>query len=277
VGSLTNKIYGKVYNAYKKIQETYSYWSYRQNNPAISPENKLLLNVGAGNWKCLGWLNLDFPSEWYKSAQEKNNFIAYDIRSDKIPFESNSVDAIYCSHVIEHIENEFVKNMFAECYRVLKKDSVFRIACPDAEFLYNISQFRSDYWEWRKYDWFKSDLFNKKLIPREVDFLVRDIATPKLLGYKFSISQEEYLEQFNSMPMNDFFDFLTSDLNFRQECPGDHINYWTYEKMRHFLQGAGFENVVKSKYMGSCCCEMTIRCKFDLTYPGMTLYVEALK
>lgn len=61
---------------------------------------------------------------------------------------------------------------------------MFRIACPDAEFLYNISKCDNDDWSWRK-DWFESPAFYtgdpSKLRP--VDFLVRETATPRLEGY----------------------------------------------------------------------------------------------
>jgi SAM-dependent methyltransferase len=201
----------------------------------------------------------------------------YDIRCDKIPFDVNSVDAIYSSHVIEHVEDKFIEIMFSECYRVLKEGSVLRVACPDAEFLYTMSKFKSDYWQWRANDWFKSDLYIESSPPRDVDFLVREIATSKLLGYKFSTNKNDYIQQFDSMPMNDFFEFLIAGLSFRREFPGDHINYWTFDKLSQFLLSSGFKNIIRSKYMGSCCCEMTIRCKFDLTYPRMSLYLEAIK
>ena len=43
------------------------------------------------------------------------------LEKKKLPFENNSVDNIYISHVIEHIENEHIQNLFIECFRVLKE------------------------------------------------------------------------------------------------------------------------------------------------------------
>ena len=54
-----------------------------------------------------------------------------------MPFEDDSVDTIYCSHVIEHIETEYVEMFFKESFRVLKLGGVLRIVCPDVEYLYN--------------------------------------------------------------------------------------------------------------------------------------------
>lgn len=76
---------------------------------ALTPGD-ILLNIGAGSWNCEGWTNLDYPTEWYAEAQSKHPFIPYDIRNDTIPFKADSVKAVYCSHVIEHIENSHVQD-----------------------------------------------------------------------------------------------------------------------------------------------------------------------
>ena len=49
-----------------------------------------------------------------------------------LPFADGAVDLIYCSHVIEHVPNEVVANMFKEAFRVLKPGGGIRVACPDA-------------------------------------------------------------------------------------------------------------------------------------------------
>ena len=72
------------------------------------------------------------------------------MRKDSLPYADESVDNIYCSHVIEHIENQYVDKFIMESYRVLKKGGGLRIACPDAEFLFEVSSFVNDYWNWRK-------------------------------------------------------------------------------------------------------------------------------
>ena len=82
--------------------------------------SKTLINIGSGDWECSGWINLDYPNENYKDVQRKHKIVPYDIRNDKIPFDDNSVDLVYSSHVIEHIETPFVQKMFDEVYRVLK-------------------------------------------------------------------------------------------------------------------------------------------------------------
>ena len=241
-------------------------------------DDKIMINIGSGNWSCSGWTNLDFPSDHYKEAQKRHKIIPYNIREDNIPFDDNSVDVIYTSHVIEHIENEYIQRMFAECFRTLKKDRIIRIACPDAEFLYEISKHKTDYWVWR---WRKGLSSLKKYyittgnIPRNVDFLVREIATPKLLYFRKN--QTDYLHNFQSLDMLDFFEYLTGDLKYCGETPGDHINWWTFAKVKNMLNEAGFHSVIHSKWSASCSAEMKNMSYFDITDPIMSLYVEAIK
>jgi len=234
-----------------------------------------MLNIGSGNWFCNAWTNLDYPSEWYSKAQANHPFISYDIRSDLIPFADNSVDIIYCSHVIEHIENVYIKKMFVECFRVLKKGGIIRISCPDAEFLYEISSYDTDYWSWKR-NWAKKNCKDQNSI-RNVDYLVSAIASPKMLQHIHSINTEDYMSRFESLDMYDFFEYLTYDLKYRKEYPSDHINYWTFEKAKRMLVDAGFDIVIRSKWMGSCTVKMRNRGIFDTTQPMSSLYVEAIK
>ncbi len=246
-------------------------------------DNKIRINIGSGDWSHSGWLNLDYPSEWYKSVQSKHTIIPYDIRNDLLPFEDESVDFVYCSHVIEHIENEYINGLFNEIYRVLKPNGGGRFCCPDAEFLYKVTKAGSfEFWKWRN-SWFNSELFNtqekREQIgnPRLIDYLVREIATPKLLNYKYSIGNKDHLSEFNELSMYDFLEYLTSDLVFRTECVGDHINYWTFDKAESMLQNSGFKTIVHSKWGGSMFKEMQDLMSFDVVFPNMSLYFEFLK
>ena len=106
---------------------------------------RTLINLGAGDWECEGWTNLDYSSKWYSDVQKQHKFKEYDIRSDDIPYGDGKVDCIYCSHVIEHIEDQFDERMMRECHRVLKSGGILRIACPDAEFLWNMAKNGKDW------------------------------------------------------------------------------------------------------------------------------------
>lgn len=63
----------------------------------------------------------------------------FDIRK-KLPFKDQSVDFIYCSHVLEHFEVWEAQKILKECKRVLKKGGWLRLVVPDIKKMINIYQ-----------------------------------------------------------------------------------------------------------------------------------------
>lgn len=49
-----------------------------------------------------------------------------------LPYEDNSVDEIYCSHLLEHFPRDATDKVLAEWARVLKPGGIMRISVPDA-------------------------------------------------------------------------------------------------------------------------------------------------
>ncbi len=252
--------------------------SFQLSKSKVKQINKLVnLNIGAGSYVIPEFKSLDFYSPHYYKNKKKflKDRVEYDIRKDKIPFTNSSIDNIYISHVIEHLEDEFVCKFLRESYRVLKKDCVLRIACPDAKYLYEISKFDNSYWDWRK-DWFESRGFDWRNVTKE-DCLIREISTPKLRNYEssthtnFSYSSPLNLENYESLK-----NFIKKDLKFRFNSPGDHINYWDFEQLALLGKKVGFSNIIESKYRGSISSQMQSPF-FDQTSPGMSLYVDMVK
>jgi predicted SAM-dependent methyltransferase len=85
------------------------------------------LNLGCGSHYSTEkeWTNLDFISSG-------EGVIAHNLLSG-IPFEDNSFDLVYHSHVLEHFSKQDGENFIKECLRVLKPNSILRIAIPDLE------------------------------------------------------------------------------------------------------------------------------------------------
>lgn len=82
------------------------------------------LNIGCGKNIKNAWINLDIT---YIDGID----VIADLdkcKTTKLPFEENSIDEFYASHVIEHIEN--VLPMMEELYRVAKKDAKAIFKCP---------------------------------------------------------------------------------------------------------------------------------------------------
>lgn len=83
------------------------------------------LNLGCGATHHPSWTNVDFVSTG-------PDVMAYNLLKG-IPFESGTFEVVYHSHVLEHFPKAKAKEFIVECFRVLKKGGIIRIAIPDLE------------------------------------------------------------------------------------------------------------------------------------------------
>jgi SAM-dependent methyltransferase len=95
----------------------------------------ILLNIGAGpGGRIPGWLSLDYSGTGWCAISGRDMDIDSDVASSGIPLGDSTVDAIYCSHFLEHL-NWFEGEVFlSECRRVLKPGAGIRLAVPDADY-----------------------------------------------------------------------------------------------------------------------------------------------
>jgi len=70
---------------------------------------------------------------------------------------------------------------------------------------------------------------------------------------------------------------LTENIEFNINYPGDHLSWWNADKLVEYLKQSGFSVVYKSHYGQSHSYFMRDLNYFDLTYPQISLYVEAIK
>tara|TARA_B100001063_G_scaffold246053_1_gene283781 strand:+ start:1940 stop:2308 length:369 start_codon:yes stop_codon:yes gene_type:complete len=61
----------------------------------------------------------------------KNNNIQYADATKRIPLPLNSVEAIYTSHMFDHLSREGAKSFLYEAKKILKTDGVLRVSIPD--------------------------------------------------------------------------------------------------------------------------------------------------
>lgn len=113
--------------------------------------NKLKLHLGCGLNTPMGWIHLDgsqnarlakYPvvrkALEYLSILPKSqttipwspDILIHDLRKP-LPFEDDSLSAIYSSHTLEHLYLEQAKCLLQECFRVLEPGSVLRMVVPD--------------------------------------------------------------------------------------------------------------------------------------------------
>jgi predicted SAM-dependent methyltransferase len=84
-----------------------------------------LLNVGCGRWYHPSWTNIDLVACGPEVRQ-------YDLRRG-LPYEANSFDAVYHSHVLEHLTQKDAVSMLHQCRQVLRPGGVMRVVVPDLE------------------------------------------------------------------------------------------------------------------------------------------------
>lgn len=85
------------------------------------------LNIGCGKNFHPDWINIDLESH---SPQVKK----VDIRKG-LPFEDDSIDYCYSSHVLEHLDTAAAESLLKEMWRVLRPGGAIRLVVPDLEII----------------------------------------------------------------------------------------------------------------------------------------------
>jgi predicted SAM-dependent methyltransferase len=96
----------------------------------IRADGRLLLHLGCGPIDVPGYTNIDaqpFPHVHY----------VHDVYPLEI-FESNSVDLVYVSHVLEHFPFNELPKVLSEWRRVLRVGGILRVGVPNFEVLASI-------------------------------------------------------------------------------------------------------------------------------------------
>jgi ubiquinone/menaquinone biosynthesis C-methylase UbiE len=82
------------------------------------------LNLGCG-WRNFGpgWIHIDGGDYPHLDSKDIIN----------LPYEDNSVDIIYASHVLEYFDRDEAKNLLTKWHTKLKPGGIIRLAVPDFE------------------------------------------------------------------------------------------------------------------------------------------------
>ena len=118
------------------------------------------VNLGSGTACLDDWINIDnsfnarlskhprlryllfkigiLPRKYYEMVWlNVHKIMMHDVRK-KLPFDNESIDCIYSSHLIEHLRKDEAEKVLRECFRVLKRGGVIRLSIPDLEILARI-------------------------------------------------------------------------------------------------------------------------------------------
>ena len=229
------------------------------------------VNLGAGSyffhprWECL---------DFYKNGLNKvhKNYINWDFTEKKqLP---STYKLAYCSHVIEHIPKNDIKDFLRIIFKSLKKGGIFRIAVPDADSAYEA------YAE-RKFDYF--ELYSSKLfnVPKgyELEYLLLDyFATYKRRNNRLNkLVGNEIRENFKKYNKEEFLDSLIKGIDKNSKTGMDHVNWFNFNKAESLLKDIGFKEVYRSEFGKSKTPAMREVPLFDGWLPCISLYVEAIK
>lgn len=241
------------------------------------PKIPQYINIGAGKFYHPYWHNVDTPNDYYADCQKGRLHIHYDLTSNQpLPFDDATIKVAYTSHVIEHINNDHVEYLFREVYRCLQPGGVFRITCPDMDLEYD-AFIRGD-----KDFWCAPNAYGDFSANIEQRFLDH-FATALTIAHpdkKFpKLSDDSIRDIFAKMSKEAAFDFIINKLppNLTKSYPGDHINWFNYDKISAMLKSANFQNVYESRYSQSKCILLRNTQLFDSTCPWLSLYVECYK
>jgi predicted SAM-dependent methyltransferase len=164
------------------------------------------LNLGCGMRFHESWTNVDFKAA-HKSILE------YDLTKG-IPFNDNSFEVVYHSHVLEHFSKNDGYYFLKECYRVLKLNGVLRIAVPDLEkivreYLNCVDNISSGLQKsYANYDWILLELYDQAVRSKTgggmLDYLSQE-TIPNEDFVKLRIGEE-------ALKIKEYKDYLNRDI-----------------------------------------------------------------
>lgn len=79
--------------------------------------------------------------------------------------------------------------------------------------------------------------------------------------------------------MDQVFDRLCSEIDFeiQRQVPGNHVNWWSNDKLQQAMRRAGFAETIVTLRGGSVAPAMRDLAFFDMVNPTFSLYVDAIK
>ena len=117
------------------------------------------LNLGCGARFHPDWTNVDFVSS-------SPCVSAHDLNQG-VPFPDGMFDVVYHSHVLEHFPKAKAQQFLKECWRVLVRGGVIRVAVPDLEriartYLESLERASRGQCDWEHhYDWMMLELYDQ--------------------------------------------------------------------------------------------------------------------
>ena len=125
-------------------------WEQRRARRMAQQGHPIRLHLGCGTQHKGGWINVDYAQPtwilrlgrpvaiftgWIDRQQTQpvaRADLSWDL-SRPLPFSSNSVEAVFAEHVLEHFTYSAGLKVLRNCHRVLRPGGVLRLGVPDLE------------------------------------------------------------------------------------------------------------------------------------------------
>jgi len=169
----------------------------------------------------------------------------------RLPFNTNDVDYVYISHVLEHFKKFEAENIIKECFRILKEGGCIRIVVPDLKTLLE-KYVQGDRGYFKKIDKLTRD--DNKKDNLEKDFLLADILMDNFYPYF-------YREKFKGLKKI-LIPFIRP-----------HCWMYDYESIKYLLERIGFRKIEQKSFQKGNVPDLD---QLDV-FPEMSLFVEAEK
>lgn len=236
-------------------------------------KNDKFINFGSGAFYHKRWKNYDYPGQtkYYKSLQGINgkDFFGIDLcnLNLSIPEDDNSVSLIYCAHTLEHLDISSSIRFLKECYRILKKDGVLRVAMPNV-----------------KNDFYLFELLNKQFSNNsDIKLNYFSDAASKTISDSKILSKDELkkISQIINGNVSSFFEIIKKKYEkftkFNEDSPERHINYWDFEKLINTTSKIGFSMCIPTYQGSSVALPFSNISVFDNTEPQISFYADIVK
>ena len=154
-----------------------------------------LLNLGCGTVYHDDWVNIDV-------ATSGTGVLGHDILKG-IPFPDSSFDAVYHSHLLEHLPQDHVPPFLRECFRVMKPGGLLRVVVPDLEGI--VASYQAALYEAlvgtndgeQHYDWIMLEIYDQAVRSSTGGMMIHclnstDVELRDFIRQRIGLQAEEY-------------------------------------------------------------------------------------
>jgi SAM-dependent methyltransferase len=210
-----------------------------------------LLNLGCGRRYHSDWVNVDFRSTG-------PGVIAHDLNRP-LPFPTGAFDAVYHSHLLEHLPKKYAPLFLKECFRLLKKGGVLRVVVPDLEQIVRLylalleKALQGDIRAQTRYNWILIELFDQMVRNKPGGDMLTYWKQNPMPGEDFVIERLgsevlNFLKEIRSNPNKDSFELDNPDpsaLQIGQFRLAGEVHLWMYDRysLTKLLETAGFQSI----------------------------------